>query len=98
MNALGLWEDLTVTVICGAQADIQVLLMGGPQLAKMLRLAFHDCTDQVCDGCLDLDNVDNTGLEEPIADLQLIVTWYAKFLTRGDIWVLALYVVLECQQ
>jgi hypothetical protein len=83
--------------IAAARNDINDLL-DGDRAAEMLRLAFHDCTDQVCDGCLDLNNLDNRGLADPVDDLQPIVDEYAAFLTRGDVWVLAAYVAIERQQ
>lgn len=56
---------------------------------KYVRLAFHDCIGG-CDGCVDMSEQDNSGLEPAIAALEPIV---AEFewgnLTRADIWALA---------
>ena len=55
---------------------------------KFVRLAFHDCVGG-CDGCLNMDNDDNAGLEEPIEELEPLVEFYANQLTRTDIWALS---------
>lgn len=56
---------------------------------KLLRLGFHDCVGG-CDGCIDLHNMDNTGLELPIAALTPIVEKYKSHgISRADIWALA---------
>jgi Peroxidase len=89
--------DSVEEAITRARRDIEDILDGN-RAADMLRLAFHDCTDQKCDGCLDLNNLDNTGLAPIIAELRPIVERYAEFLTRGDVWVLASYVAIERQQ
>lgn len=73
-------------------------LLNDDRAAEVLRLAFHDCTTGICDGCIDLSNLDNGGLADPVEYLKPIVEEYADFLTRGDIWVLASYVALERQQ
>lgn len=90
--------DLT-SAISAARSDIQNIL-DDDRAAEFLRLAFHDCTgvNGICDGCLDLSNIDNGGLDDPIDDLEPIVEDYAEFLTRGDIWALAAYVAIEEQQ
>ena len=65
--------------------------------AKFLRLAFHDSVGSP-DGCVDLDDPDNAGLDIPIRAIQPIVDKYAYqhspghgdlFLSRSDIWMLA---------
>jgi Peroxidase len=89
--------DTVAEAIVAARQDVARLL-DGDRAAEMLRLAFHDCTDGTCNGCLDLTNLDNTGLADPIRDLQPIVDKYATFLTRGDVWVLAAYEAVERQQ
>ena len=38
---------------------------------------------------MDLSNVDNNGLQEPLEALQEIVNKYATYLTRADVWILA---------
>lgn len=61
----------------------------GALRAKFVRLGFHDCVGG-CDGCIDLGNIDNFGLEVPIEALRDVVTQHstASF-TRADIWALA---------
>jgi Peroxidase len=89
--------DTVAEAIAAARQDVADLL-DGDRAAEMLRLAFHDCVDGTCNGCLDLSNLDNTGLADPIVDLRPIVDKYATFLTRGDVWVLAAYEAIERQQ
>ena len=61
----------------------------GALRAKFVRLGFHDCVGG-CDGCIDLENIDNFGLEVPIEALRDVVTQHstASF-TRADIWAVA---------
>jgi len=54
-------------------------------LPKCLRLAFHDCVDG-CDGCIDMDVLDNRGLKEPVELLFPLVQKYQHKLSRADIW------------
>jgi len=58
--------------------------------AKFVRLGFHDCVGG-CDGCVNMDNADNAGLDTPIDALADIVTTYESDsgLSRADIWALA---------
>lgn len=61
----------------------------GALRAKFVRLGFHDCVGG-CDGCIDLENIDNFGLEVPIEALRDVVTQYSTdSFTRADIWALA---------
>jgi len=56
---------------------------------KFIRLGFHDCVGG-CDGCVDLLNPDNKGLDYPVDLLDVIVAKYAvQGVTRADIWALA---------
>ena len=55
--------------------------------AKFLRLGFHDCVGG-CDGCVDLSEPDNNGLELPIDELAPIAA-SVQTLTRADVWALA---------
>lgn len=57
--------------------------------AKFVRHGFHDCVGG-CDGCVDMTNGDNAGLDVPIAALEPVVDMFSHFgVTRADIWVLA---------
>jgi len=65
---------------------------------KFVRLAFHDCIGG-CDGCVNLGNPENFGLNLPIDALAPIVSKYSdSALTRADIWVLAGMVAAEGTQ
>ena len=57
-------------------------------MPKFLRLGFHDCVAG-CDGCVDMSNPDNRGLEEPIDAIASIVKKYKDSYSRADIWALA---------
>ena len=57
--------------------------------AKFVRLAFHDCIGG-CDGCVDMSDPENAGLEVPIHALAPIVAEFEHdCLSRADIWALA---------
>ena len=56
---------------------------------------FHDCIGG-CDGCVDMANPDNAGLDKPINVLQNIANNFeSRGLTRTDIWVLAALTATE---
>jgi len=68
--------------------------------AKFLRLAFHDSIGGM-DGCVDLSNLDNFGMDIPIDALKPIVKQYAtpeSGLSRADIWALAGLTGVETSQ
>lgn len=68
--------------------------------AKFVRLAFHDAIGGM-DGCVDLTELDNFGLDIPIEALAPIVTSYATpttSLSRADIWALASLTALQHSQ
>jgi hypothetical protein len=56
--------------------------------AKCVRLSFHDCVGGICDGCVDLTNIANRGLDIPIDALAPVVQTVQRFLTVGDVWAL----------
>lgn len=57
--------------------------------AKFVRHGFHDCVGG-CDGCVDMANGDNAGLDIPIAAMEPVVDMFAHYgVTRADLWVLA---------
>lgn len=57
--------------------------------AKFVRHGFHDCVGG-CDGCIDMSNGDNAGLDVTIAALEPVVDMFEHHgVTRADIWVLA---------
>ena len=54
-----------------------------------MRLRFHDCVGG-CDGCVNLSNPDNNGLELPIDQLAPIVKEYTGTgITQADVWAIA---------
>jgi len=52
----------------------------------VIRLAFHDCVSDHCDGCVDLKNPDNAGLREIMELLLPIYQKYKHCLSRSDLW------------
>ena len=76
--------------IATATSAIEDLINGQPELSpKFVRLGFHDCVGG-CDGCVDMTNADNNGLETPISALSNVVSDLAGSpLSRADIWALA---------
>ena len=59
-------------------------------------LVFHDCVSNQCDGCLNLDNASNAGLDEIISDLDdIFVGTYDSDMSRADFWALAAIKSLE---
>lgn len=83
-------------VVDNARAAIFQVIKAGAQSpssvnlhAKFVRLAFHDCVGG-CDGCVDMSNPDNAGLDVPIDALAPICSTFAsQGLSRADIWALA---------
>lgn len=68
---------------------IKIIDFDKPLGYKFVRLGFHDCVGG-CDGCVDLLNPDNKGLEVAITVLEPIVAEFAvNGVTRPDIWTLA---------
>ena len=57
-------------------------------IPKFLRLGFHDCVGG-CDGCIDMTNPDNQGLQEPIDAIYPIVDKFKASYSRADIWAMA---------
>lgn len=77
--------------IINATAEIWSLIENQVNLApKFVRLGFHDCVGG-CNGCVDMNNADNAGLDIPIDALAPVVDTYESDsgLTRADIWALA---------
>jgi Peroxidase len=84
----------TAQLIAAARTEIVTAIAAAPErsgmAAKLVRLSFHDCVGG-CDGCVDMSNLDNRGLDTPINVLRPIVTKNTGNtpLTRADIWALA---------
>jgi len=79
--------------------EVRALIRNNSVLApKFLRLAFHDCVGG-CDGCVDMTNPDNAGLDIPMDALSgIVTTWKSNDISRADIWSLAAMVGSEMTQ
>jgi hypothetical protein len=64
-------------------------------IPKFLRLGFHDCVGRICDGCIDLSDPDNRGLEEAIDGIYPTVEKFVGQYSRADIWALATIVAAD---
>ena len=61
-------------------------------IGGFVRLAFHDCIGKGrCDGCINLHNEDNKGLEVYIPTLEKIYQGYKRRITRADLFACLLY-------
>lgn len=75
-------------------ASLDSHLLSGQNLARALRLSFHDCIDG-CNGCINGQNPDNARLKLFIFELESLIaeyepkSFYGKYLTRADFWALA---------
>jgi hypothetical protein len=78
--------------VAAAENNIWDLLRRDQPLGpKFVRLGFHDCV-RGCDGCVDLSNPNNGGLDLPIAALEMIVADHENLsigFSRADIWAFA---------
>ena len=106
------WTDVYVlgdgsaeTIMGMIRTEIEALADSNTDLRpKFLRLGFHDCVG-TCDGCIDLLDPDNAGLDVPINALIPIVNKYAHNegltaaigspISRADIWALATLVGVD---
>jgi len=87
---------LDSATVDSAKADILDYLRNGGSPQKAVRLIFHDCVSSQCDGCLNLDNDSNAGLDGIVSDLdQLFVGIYDSEMSRADFWALAAIKSLE---
>lgn len=85
--------DSAAELVAAARSEIADIISDAmPDVnlaAKFVRHGFHDCVGG-CDGCVDMTNGDNAGLDVPIAALEPVVDMFSHFgMTRADIWVLA---------
>jgi len=84
--------------IRAAKKDILCILQLNGRLGpKFVRLGFHDCVGG-CDGCVNLSNPANAGLDLPMDVLRPIVKRYDNLLTRADVWALAAMTAAEDMQ
>jgi hypothetical protein len=92
------FDGSSAEAIDAAQAEILNIMQEEPRLGpKFVRLGFHDCVGG-CDGCVDMSNPDNAGLDPPIDALLFTVSFYQDQLTRADIWALAALTAAEAMQ
>merc|ERR1740128_1271050 len=85
------FDSLTSTQVTRIKNKIKTVVSPAQSnLATALRLSFHDCVGG-CDGCLNINNEDNAGLEATIAALDTVYTdnGYDSVLSRADFWALA---------
>jgi hypothetical protein len=85
--------DTAEQLLDAARDEIGSVINAHPEnlAAKIVRMGFHDCVGG-CDGCIDMLNQDNAGLQTPIDALKPVVQQFALpayGVTRADIWVLA---------
>ncbi|XP_013408446.1 putative ascorbate peroxidase [Lingula anatina] len=67
-----------------------------PLIPGSVRLAFHDCVGG-CDGCVNLDNADNSGLQTTARELNKVYDneGFNKLMSRADFWALASVTALD---
>uniref|UniRef100_A0A7S4AAC2 Plant heme peroxidase family profile domain-containing protein n=2 Tax=Pseudo-nitzschia australis TaxID=44445 RepID=A0A7S4AAC2_9STRA len=89
-------SDAINSVLGDARIQIEDLIRNdGDLTGKFLRLVFHDCIGG-CNGCVDMANPDNAGLDKPVNVLEPIANSFLdRGLTRTDIWMLAGLVAIE---
>mmetsp|Transcript_45730 Transcript_45730/g.51167 ORF Transcript_45730/g.51167 Transcript_45730/m.51167 type:complete len:684 (-) Transcript_45730:491-2542(-) len=89
-------SDAMISVIQEARNLIMDLIRAdGDLVGKFIRLSFHDCIGG-CNGCVDMGNPDNAGLDKPITSLDPVVNALSdRGLTRTDIWMLSALVATE---
>mmetsp|Transcript_37550 Transcript_37550/g.106037 ORF Transcript_37550/g.106037 Transcript_37550/m.106037 type:complete len:403 (+) Transcript_37550:107-1315(+) len=76
-------------VVQAVRGRVASILKEEPKLGpKMVRLSFHDCVGG-CDGCIDLEDGNNWGLEMPISALDPIAKDFASHISRADVWAIA---------
>jgi len=108
----------TIAVISGQTSEItaeniddlrvevrEVMDRGGNNhqlLARIVRLAFHDCsgpfddgTGSGCNGCIDLENDDHAGMQSIINPLELVYDAWSGDMSRADFWATAATIALE---
>ena len=60
-------------------------------------IVFHDCVSDACDGCIKLDQDSNAGLDDIVADLELLYPTYSSEMSKADLWTLVAIKVRESQ-
>jgi hypothetical protein len=71
-------------------------MLAAQYLGPIIRLAFHDCIGG-CDGCLNLAQPDNRGMELPLAGLEAVYRKhnFGAAISRADFWALAGQLAVE---
>jgi len=89
-------QEEILAAVRDCRDDLRRLIEQNRELiGQLLRLVFHDCVGG-CDGCVDLSNPDNGGVDIPIAVLAQVVAEYEPLgLTRADVWMLSALVATE---
>lgn len=67
----------------------------GAELRTLVRLAFHDCTSARCDGCVDLNDPENFGLEAAVALLDALCPQFSDEFGTADCWAAAAAMAAE---
>jgi Peroxidase len=84
--------------LANARSMIASMIASDADLApKFLRLIFHDCIGG-CDGCVDLTNPENFGLEKPIDALERVFEQHGGIVSRADLWALSATVAVDVVQ
>jgi hypothetical protein len=98
-------NDQAIRDLEDARFMISGMIANDPDLApKFLRLIFHDCIGG-CDGCVDLTNPENFGLDKPIDALEDVFQQLGgagdgggRTVSRADIWALSATVAVDLFQ
>jgi Peroxidase len=89
--------------LASARSMIAGMIANDADLApKFLRLVFHDCLGG-CDGCVDMNNPENFGLDKPIDALEGVFQQISgggggTVLSRADLWALSATVAVDLVQ
>eukprot|EP00536_Pseudo-nitzschia_multiseries_P004630 jgi/Psemu1/285227/fgenesh1_pg.78_\ len=96
IDSVRLVSDSIIPILDDARIQIENLIRSdGDLTGKFLRLVFHDCIGG-CNGCVDMANPDNAGLDKAVNALESIANSFQdRGLTRTDIWMLSGLVATE---
>jgi len=95
LNFVALATSLTLVEYEQIRDRIITRLRAGsfPTAATILRLSFHDCVGGICDGCINLENEANNGLDTGINLLEEVypevIGTDGITISRADFWALA---------
>ena len=90
-------SGITSETVSAIKEDMREWLNSNSRyIGRGLRLSFHDCVSFACDGCVNLSQAANVGLDEVIEELENeIIVNYQDEMSRADFWALAGIVALE---